>query len=842
MRFGTRLAVFLAVSLIGVQSLTVAVGYAVSREKLVENGNIALAKAASLFGRQLDLVSQRVGDSAEVLALDFPLRKAVADQDLRTVASVLSNHGERIGAKRMFLVGLDGNIRVDTAVGTDLNHPFPFAGLLDASAADGLAAGKAVTDGKLVWLIAVPVRAPTPIGYVVASVPIDASLIGDLSELSALPTSISLVTDGGRALAQALKPHAGEPDHLTSKIKLDTLPGSTPVYAVFEYPMADALRPYDAVMVPLLAVFLVGLAIAVMGAVVVAHRVARPLVNLAKSAQKIEAGDYTPPPPVEGTSEVAHLSNALAAMARAIGDRSAELEMSRDAAWRANAAKSDFLANMSHEIRTPLNAVLGLAGVLIDTPLTDEQHRHVVLIKQSGDNLLSILNDILDLSKLDAGKIELENFAFDAAALTTSSLDLLRQRATEKGLALKFEEQELLPVVIGDPSRIRQVLLNLVGNAIKFTAAGRVGVRVAAVERGGGSVTLEWSVSDNGIGMSADQLRGLFKEFSQADSSISRRFGGTGLGLAICKRLVERMGGTIRAASVEGQGSVFSFRLPFKTGDRSMLAPPTPSAGHDLAAAVAKLTRTVRILVVEDNITNQIVARNILKMDGVHVDVACNGREAVDAVMRHPYDLVFMDVQMPVLDGLSATREIRANGGSRLAALPIIAFSANAYASDVDACLKAGMNGHVAKPVQKETLRAAVVQALSGVFTTAARQPSEAVQGDAPDYDAACVDALIESLTLNIVQDLLTSFVKDTHARIDRLPALLTEYEKLTIEVHTMKSAGAQVGAMRLSRLAADLERRALDRETVTTQDVSQLKTALDGFETGLATRVQASR
>jgi CheY-like chemotaxis protein/HPt (histidine-containing phosphotransfer) domain-containing protein len=529
-------------------------------------------------------------------------------------------------------------------------------------------------------------------------------------------------------------------------------------------------------------------------------------------------------------------------MASAIGERSAELEKSRDAAWRANAAKSEFLANMSHEIRTPLNAVLGLAGVLIDTPLTDEQRRHVALIKQSGDNLLSILNDILDLSKLDAGKIELENFAFDAAALTASSLDLLRQRAAEKGLALTYDKVDLPPVVIGDPSRIRQALLNLAGNAIKFTTAGHVCVRVAAVEAGADWVTLEWSVSDTGIGMAPDQLRNLFKEFSQADSSISRRFGGTGLGLAICKRLIECMGGAIRAASVEGQGSVFSFRLQLKTGDRSMLAPQTLSADHDLGAAVAKLKRTVRILVVEDNITNQIVARNVLKMDGVHVDVACNGREAVDAVMRHPYDLVFMDVQMPVLDGLAAAREIRAHGGSRLAALPIIAFSANAYASDVDACLKAGMNGHVAKPVQKETLRAAVVQALSGVFTTAARQPSDEVPDDAPAYDAACVDGLIEAVTLNVVQDLLTSFVRDSNARIERLPALLTEYEKLTIEVHAMKSAGAQVGAMRLSRLAAGLERRALDREAVTNEDVAALKAALDGFETGLAKRVQASR
>ena len=842
MRFGTRLALFLVVVLIGVQALTVAAGYFVSREELIARGRSQLARAANVFDRKLDLVLHRVADSVTVLALDYPLREAIAHQDMATAESALSNHGGRIGARRMFLVGLDGAVQLDTAARNGTQAKFAFPQMLDDASANGSAGGMAVIDGKLNWLIAVPVNAPIPIAYIAAVVPVDDALVAQLRDLDALPISIKIKTAGGAPLAAAATQGAETKELLQATLGLHTIQGSERALAVFEYPLAEAVSPFDAVLWPLFVISLIGLAVALAGAILIARNVSRPIEALAGSARRIEAGDYTPPPAIKGAGEMTDLSHALGAMARAIGERREELQNSRDEAWRANKAKSEFLANMSHEIRTPLNAVLGLAGVLIDSPLNDEQRRQVALIKESGDNLLGLLNDILDLSKLDAGQIELENAAFDAAALTRDSLDLLRPRASEKGIELRFEAaDDIPPAVVGDPARLRQVLINLVGNAIKFTEKGGVTVRLSARPGEGGLALAAWSVADTGIGIPAERIGSLFQEFVQADNSISRRFGGTGLGLAICKRLVDRMGGTIDVTSVQGHGSTFTFRLPLAIASAPVVAARPHGQTQDLAAFVAARGRAVRILVVEDNVTNQFVARSILKVDGVHVDVAANGHEAIEAVTRHGYDLVFMDLQMPEMDGLTATRTIRARGG-RFAELPIVAFSANAYASDIDACAAAGMNGHVAKPVQKETLHSAVIDALSGRTCSGVAQTPSGDGQDAPEFDRRAVDALIEGLTLEVVEELLTSFVRDSKIKIERLPDLLGDHARLTIEVHALKSAGAQVGAMQLSRLAAVLEKRALAREAIGGGELTALKSALDDYSAKLGQLVEARR
>jgi CheY-like chemotaxis protein len=286
--------------------------------------------------------------------------------------------------------------------------------------------------------------------------------------------------------------------------------------------------------------------------------------------------------------------------------------------------------------------------------------------------------------------------------------------------------------------------------------------------------------------------------------------------------------------SEPGQGTTFAFRVPLAVSSAPVESPRPQGEAQDLAAFVAARGRGVRILVVEDNVTNQFVARSILKVDGIHVDVAANGYEAIEAVTRHGYDLVFMDLQMPEMDGLTATKSIRARGG-RFAELPIVAFSANAYASDIEACAAAGMNGHVAKPVQKETLRSAVIDALSGRTCGGAAQIPAGDTTDAPEFDRRAVDALIEGLTLEVVEELLTSFVRDSKVKIERLPELLDNHERLTIEVHALKSAGAQVGAMQLSRLAAALEQRALAREAIGREELTALKTALDGYGAQLA-------
>jgi signal transduction histidine kinase/AmiR/NasT family two-component response regulator len=398
------------------------------------------------------------------------------------------------------------------------------------------------------------------------------------------------------------------------------------------------------------------------------------------------------------------------------------------AAAEANKAKSGFLAMMSHEIRTPMNAVLGLAGSLLDGDLPPVQREVVEAIRDSGDDLLRILNDILDFSKLDANKMTFEAATFAPAALTNSVVSILSSRATAKRLRIVAETDAALPNwVLGDAGRIRQVLINLVSNAIKFTPAGNVTVATRCLACDARSATIEWVVSDSGIGIPADRIASLFSEFTQADNSITRRFGGTGLGLAISKRLVTQMDGTIAVESTPGHGTIFRVRLVLPIAHAPSEQPPQrTSAVTEFQDAVKRFGRTPRVLFAEDNPTNQFVARQLLKDLDIQIDMVGDGLEALDQASRFFYDVICMDVQMPEMDGLEATRHIRALG-EPFASVPIIALTANAFPEDVRACLAAGMNQFVAKPASRETLLNALVQALSETTATAGQDVAHRV-------------------------------------------------------------------------------------------------------------------
>ena len=527
------------------------------------------------------------------------------------------------------------------------------------------------------------------------------------------------------------------------------------------------------------------------------------------------------------------LAHAEAALMRA-RERHAEAE---------SQAKSGFLAMMSHEIRTPMNGVLGLAGTLIDTPLSGQQREMVLAIQESGDSLLRILNDILDYSKLDAGKMQLEDSAFSPAALTQNPISLLGSRAAVKGLALHASCGQGMPAAVrGDPGRLRQVLLNLVSNAIKFTERGSVTIWAECVAREPNHATLVWRVTDTGIGIPEDRIGGLFAEFMQVDTSITRRFGGSGLGLAISKRLIEQMGGSIGVVSDPAAGSTFEVTVRLPVTDALCEDEPAP---FDVVAAFAarlrQMGRAGRILFAEDNPTNQFVALQFLRGFDVQTDTVGDGLEAVHAASSFVYDVICMDMRMPDMDGLTATRLIRARGGA-LASIPIIALTANAYKEDVDACYAAGMTGFIAKPVRKEAFLAALLAALDQAGPTSPRgivtEPAEP-PGDA--FDQAGFARLREDIGEDAVAELVRLFQTDARDMILALGVQSRDPRALEREAHSLKGAASAVCAPALAGAAAAVEQRLARKETVEAAALAGLTQAFDAWRAAVTMALRSA-